>query len=66
MARDLGNIWVSFIVMIAFWIATVISVWKLFADGARIIIIIPSICFPIAAVLWTISVFNWRNRNKDK
>lgn len=58
------NIGMAIIAIIAFWIGAIVYVCKLIEEGARSTTVIPAICFPVAAVLLTISVMNLRKQTK--
>ena len=52
------------IALVVFWIAAIISIWRLIAEEPTLVVIIPAICFPVAAIGMTISVFRIRKLQK--
>jgi len=66
MKRSRGNVGIVVVAMIAFWIATMVYVWRLVEEGATIISVVPAICFPVGAVLLTISLLRWQKERRDR
>lgn len=60
------NMKMAIIALIAFWFAAVVYIWKLIEEGPRLTTLIPAICLPIAAILWTRVVINLNKRRRDK
>jgi hypothetical protein len=66
MRRSRGNVGITVVAMIAFWIAAIVCVWRLVEEGARIVLVAPAICFPVGAVLLTVSVLGLRRRREGR
>jgi hypothetical protein len=59
------NLFLWIIGLIAFYVTAAISLWKLVDKGMSLTTAIPAVCFPLAAVLWTIGLRNIRRKSKD-
>ena len=56
----------AIIAAIAFWIAAVVSIWRLAVEGSSPAILIPAICLPIGAILMTKVVVDLSRKRNDK
>ena len=59
------NVTMAIIAMIAFWIVSVVYIWRLIEQGVGAGIVVPAICFPIAAALLTCSVMTALKERKN-
>ena len=59
------NVTMAIIAMIAFWVVSGVYIWRLIEQGVGAGIVVPAICFPIAAGLLTCSVMTTLKARKD-
>ena len=48
------------IAAVAFWVVTVISLWRVIAGDVAALDVIPVVCFPLAAILLSVAAFRAR------